>query len=135
VLVLVTRKKTVLYIEDDADVIAMFQVVFRGDPVNWAIAPNGIAGLRMVRELRPDLVILDLMLPDISGQEVFERMQADPQLKNIPVWVLTVKWWKANEYPWREPAIVSYTFKPFKPYEFRKRVLCWLGIEPQPIEF
>jgi CheY-like chemotaxis protein len=134
VLVLVTRKKTVLYIEDDADVIAMFRIVFRGDPVNWAIAPNGITGLRMVRELRPDLVILDLMLPDISGQEVFERMQADPQLKNIPVWVLTVKWWKANEYPWHEPAIVSYTFKPFKPHEFRKRVLCWLGIEPRPVK-
>jgi two-component system phosphate regulon response regulator PhoB len=107
----------------------MLQFLFRDDPVNCVVATNGTDGLRLACELLPDLVILDLMLPDISGHQVFLQMQSDPQLKDIPVWVLSVKWYKADSFPWREPAIVSYTFKPFAPYQFRERVLHWLGVE------
>lgn len=133
--VLMACKKTILYIEDDADVATMLQILFSDDPVEWVVATTGVEGLRMARELQPDLVILDLLLPDISGREVFLQMLADPQLKDIPVWVLSVHWWKADGFPWYAPSIVSYTFKPFKPHRFRRRVLHWLGIEPQLSEF
>ncbi len=106
--------------------------MFQDDPVNCVFAANGADGLRLARQLLPDLVFLDLMLPDISGRQVFLQMQSDPQLKDIPVWVLSVKWYKADGFPWHEPAIVSYTFKPFPPYQFRERVLRWLGIETLP---
>jgi two-component system OmpR family response regulator len=131
VLGLMSEIKTIIQVEDDADVAEMCRTLFEDCPVNWVIAPTGAEGLRMARELQPDLVVLDLMLPDLPGREVFLQMQADPQLKHIPVWVLSVIWWNANLFPWHEPAIVSYTFKPFEPYEFRDRVLRLLGMNVQ----
>ena len=121
--------KTIVHVEDNAEMAEMIQTLFEGYPINWAVAPTGTKGLQMTRELHPDLVLLDLMLPDIPGREVFLQMQADPQLKDIPVWVLSVIWWNANCYPWHEPAVVSYTFKPFEPYQLRDRMLHLLGIE------
>ena len=57
-------------------------------------------------------------------------MQADPQLKDIPVWVLNVHWYKADGFPWYAPSVVSYTLS-LKPHKFRERVLHWLRLEPQ----
>ena len=121
------QNKTVLHVEDDNDVAEMVQALFENDPVNWIVAPTGGEGLALARELDPDLVVLDLMLPDITGREFFLKMQDDPQLKDTPVWVLSVIWWNANRFPWHEPSIVSYTFKPFEPCEFRDRILKLLG--------
>ncbi len=123
--------KTILYIEDDVDVATMLQIMFRDDPINMVIAPTGAEGLEKARELTPDLIVLDLILPDMTGRDVFLQLQADVQLKDIPVWVLSVHWWKADGFPWYAPSVVSYTFKPFKPYRFRERVLHWLRLEPQ----
>lgn len=124
-----THTKTVVHVEDDLDVVDLLDVLFSDYAINWVNASTGTEGLELARELDPDLVVLDLMLPDIPGRDVFLRMQADPELKDIPVWVLSVVWANANLYPWREPAVVSYTFKPFDIYRFRDRVLDWLGIE------
>ena len=124
-----SHTKTVVHVEDDLDVAELLDVLFTDYPVDWVNAPSGTEGLEMARELDPDLVVLDLMLPDIPGRDVFLQMQADPELKHIPVWVLSVIWWNANLYPWHEPPVVSYTFKPFDLYEFRDRVLDWLGVE------
>ena len=124
-----TVAKTIIHVEDNVDVAEMCQFLFKDYPVEWIIAPTGADGLQMIRDLHPDLVVLDLMLPDIPGRQVFLRMQADSQLKDIPVWVLSVIWWNANRCPWYEPAIVSYTFKPFAPFQFRDRVLHLLGMD------
>ncbi len=121
--------KTVVHVEDDSDVARLLDILFSGYPVNWINASTGTEGLQLARELDPDLVVLDLMLPDIDGRDLFLQMQADPELRHIPVWVLSVLWWNANLYPWDEPTIVSYTFKPFDIYQFRDRLLNWLGIE------
>ncbi len=121
--------KTVVHVEDDVDVAFLVAFLFANSPVEWVNASTATEGLQLARELDPDLIILDLMLPDIPGRDLFLQMQADPDLRHIPVWVLSVMWWNANQFPWREPGIVSYTFKPFDAYQFRERVLDWLGIE------
>ena len=123
--------KTVVHVDDNPEMAEMVTALFSDCPVNWLIAPTGADGLRLARELQPDLVVLDLVLPDMSGRDVFLQMQADAQLKDIPVWVLSVIWWKANLFPWHEPSIVSYTFKPFDLVQFREQVLSLLGIELQ----
>jgi two-component system cell cycle response regulator DivK len=130
-LIFMLRTKTIVHVEDNEDVAEMMAVVFEDCPVNWITAPTGADGLRLARELHPDLVVLDLMLPDMSGRDVFLQMKDDPQLERIPVWVLSVIWWNANLFPWHEPSIVSYTFKPFDVYQFRDRVLDLLGIKLQ----
>jgi DNA-binding response OmpR family regulator len=121
--------KTVVHVDDNPDMAEMVTALFADYPINWLVAPTGSDGLRMARELQPDLVVLDLVLPDMSGRDVFLQMQADAELKDIPVWVLSVIWWKANLFPWHEPSIVSYTFKPFDLVQFREQVLNLLGIE------
>ncbi len=98
----------------------MLQIMFRNDPINMVVAPTGTEGLEKARELLPDLIVLDLILPDMTGREVSLQLQADVQLKDIPVWVLSAHWYKADGFPWYAPSIVSYTFKP---YRFRERVL------------
>jgi len=127
--ILMLRTKTIVHVEDNEDVAEMMAIVFEECPVNWITAPTGADGLRLARELHPDLVVLDLMLPDMPGRDVFLQMKDDPQLERIPVWVLSVIWWNANLFPWHEPSIVSYTFKPFDVYQFRDRVLDLLGIK------
>jgi CheY-like chemotaxis protein len=124
-------QKTVLHVDDNADIAEMLTALFADLPVEWVIAPTGEEGLHLARELRPDLIVLDLMLPDMSGRDLFLQMQSDPVLSDIPVWVLSVIWWNANLYPWHEPSIVSYTFKPFDVIRFRDRILQVLGIEMQ----
>ena len=54
-------------------------------------ASSGQEGLRLVQEIIPDLVLLDLMMPDMDGWEVYKAMRANEKLKNIPVIVITVK--------------------------------------------
>ena len=123
------REKTVLHIEDNSEIAEMVCVLFEDYPLNWVTARSGREGLQKAREVHPDLIVLDLMLPDIGGRELFLELQADPELKGIPVWVLSVIWWNADRFPWHEPSVVSYTFKPFEPYALRDRVLDLLGVE------
>jgi DNA-binding response OmpR family regulator len=122
-------EKTVLHIDDNQEITDLLVALFEDCPLNWVVARTGQEGLEKARERQPDLILLDLMLPDISGREVFMQIQADAELQHIPVWVLSVIWWNANRFPWHEPGIVSYTFKPFEPYELRDRVLDLLGVK------
>lgn len=124
-----SHTKTVVHVEDDEDFAEILDILFADYPVNWVTAATGEEGLKLARELSPDLVVLDLMLPDIPGRDVFLQMQAESELNSIPVWVLSIIWWQANLYPWNEPAIVSYTPKPFDAFRFRDGVLDMLGIE------
>jgi CheY-like chemotaxis protein len=84
-LIFMVRTKTVVHVEDNEDVAEMLAIVFDECPVNWIIAPTGADGLRLARELHPDLVVLDLMLPDMSGRDVFLQMKDDPQLERMPI--------------------------------------------------
>ena len=81
---------TVLYIEDNlSNVRLMERVLARRPGVTLCHAPGGSVGLEMVRERHPDLVLLDLHLQGMSGEEVLQRLSADPASRGIPVVVLT----------------------------------------------
>lgn len=80
-----------VYIEDDIDVIQLVQLILgsRGFRVFGAV--GGKEGLDMVRRIKPDVVLLDLMMPEIDGWDVYKAMKSDSELSCIPVIVITVK--------------------------------------------
>ena len=80
----------VLYIDDSAINTVLVERILASRPeVVFGSAPDGRSGLDRAQRLRPDLVLLDLTLPDISGEQVLARLRADPATRAIPVIVVS----------------------------------------------
>jgi DNA-binding response OmpR family regulator len=94
-------------------------------------ANGGIEGLDTVRRERPDLVLLDLMMPDMDGWEVYQQIKADASLRNIPVVVVTAKAQSIDKVLGLHIAKVDdYITKPFGPQELLESVEKILGVSP-----
>jgi DNA-binding response OmpR family regulator len=76
---------TILFVENDAVALTMYQKRLQREGFHVEIAEDGIAALRVLSEMTPDIVILDLMLPKFSGRDVFDYMRADTQFRKVPV--------------------------------------------------
>jgi len=83
-------ERTVVCIEDEPDMIALIKLALERHSVRLIGASGGQEGLDLVRRTKPDLVLLDLMMPDVNGAEVLRQMKADDSLTDIPVIVITV---------------------------------------------
>ena len=81
--------KTILVVDDEPDAIAFVREVLEGEGYQVNSAPDGSKGLSTMREAKPDLVILDVQMPEMDGFEVFQEMKKDEELKPIPVIMLT----------------------------------------------
>ncbi|MFF5289928.1 response regulator [Paractinoplanes globisporus] len=82
--------RTVLYIEDNPINTMLVERILRARPtVTFGSAPDGRTGLESVDRLRPDLVLLDLDLPDIDGEQVLAALRATPDTRDIPVIVIS----------------------------------------------
>jgi CheY-like chemotaxis protein len=115
--------KSVLCIEDETEMIDLMRLILsrRGYEVHGA--PGGVEGLKMVRELHPDLVLLDLMMPVMDGWEVYQQMKADESTRNIPVIVVTAKAQNIDKVLGLHIAKVDdYIAKPFSPQELLESV-------------
>src|SRR3989304_5435895 len=88
---MVGEPKRVVCIEDDPEMIDLVRLI-RGRKGFEVIGANGgVEGLEAVRREKPDLVLLDLMMPDMDGWEVYQQIKADETLRHIPVVVVTAK--------------------------------------------
>jgi DNA-binding response OmpR family regulator len=115
--------KHILCIEDEPEMIDLIRLILgrRGFDVHGAT--GGTEGLRMVRETHPDLVLLDLMMPDMDGWEVYQQMKADDATRNIPVIVVTAKAQNIDKVLGLHIAKVDdYIAKPFSPQELLNSV-------------
>lgn len=84
-------RKRVLYIEDEPDMLELVQIILGRAGFEVAGAANGQDGLQLARCQPPDLILLDLMLPDMDGWQVYHSLRAEESLKQIPVIVITAK--------------------------------------------
>lgn len=89
--------RKIVVIEDNLDASRLIKRVLQARSFEVHIANNGRQGLEIVRQVRPDLVITDLMMPDVDGFEVIDTLKADPDLQHIPVVVITAKELTARE--------------------------------------
>lgn len=76
---------TILFVENDAVALTMYQKRLQREGFHVETAEDGIAALKVLSEMTPDIVVLDLILPKFSGKDVFDYMRADAQFKEVPV--------------------------------------------------
>lgn len=117
------EKKVVVCIEDEPEMIDLVKLILRRSEFELVGAVGGRKGIEKVREIQPDLVLLDLMMPDIDGWEVYRQMKADDELKDIPVVVVTAKAQSIDKVLGLHIAKVDdYITKPFSPQELLESV-------------
>jgi DNA-binding response OmpR family regulator len=119
----------VICIEDEPEMIDLVQLILGRKGFDLVGAVGGREGLETVRRLKPDLVLLDLMMPDMDGWEVYQQMKADEELRNIPVIVVTAKAQSIDKVLGLHIAKVDdYVTKPFGPQELLQSVNKVLGL-------
>ncbi|OFX12935.1 MAG: two-component system response regulator [Chloroflexi bacterium RIFOXYC12_FULL_59_14] len=110
--------KQILCIEDEPEMIDLIRLILERRGFNVQGAAGGMEGIKKVRELLPDLVLLDLMMPDMDGWEVYQQMKADEATRGIPVIVVTAKAQSIDKVLGLHIAKVDdYIAKPFSPQE------------------
>ncbi len=111
-------KRRLLYIEDEQEMIDLVRLILGRRGFEIIGANGGRAGLDAVRRILPDLVLLDLMMPDMDGWDVYQQMKADELTQNIPVIVITAKAQSIDKVLGLHIAKVDdYISKPFSPQE------------------
>jgi DNA-binding response OmpR family regulator len=116
-------KKKVVCVEDESEIIDLIRLILGRKGFDLTGATGGLEGLETIRRVKPDLVLLDLMMPDMDGWEVYQQMKADPELKNIPVIVVTAKAQSIDKILGLHIAKVDdYVTKPFGPQELLQSV-------------
>ncbi len=114
-------KAHVLCIDDEPGVVELVTLILKSQGIKVEGVHTGAAGLEAMRHKVPDAIILDVMMPEMDGWEVYKQMQADDKLKDIPVIILTARDSTFEEIIARERAGVSdYVTKPFLPNDLRE---------------
>ncbi len=111
-----TPKHRILCIEDETEMIDLIRIILGRKGFEVEGATGGEDGLKKVHERKPDLVLLDLMMPDIDGWEVYQQMKADETTRDIPVIIVTAKAQNIDKVLGLQIARVDdYISKPFSP--------------------
>ena len=120
---MVEAKKTVVCIEDEPEMVDLIKLILGRKGFELIGAMGGREGLDAIRRVKPDLVLLDLMMPDMDGWEVYQQIKADEELKRIPVIVVTAKAQSIDKVLGLHIAKVDdYVTKPFGPQELLQSV-------------
>jgi two-component system response regulator VicR len=120
----------VVVIENESQVVELLRLILRHAEIEVFTALDGKSGLEMIREVRPDLVMLDIMMPNMNGWEVYDAMRSDAELKFIPVIIESVLPERfEHEVTFAESPIDHYFHKPFDTTRLRREVGRMLGNE------
>jgi two-component system response regulator MtrA len=112
-------RSRILVVDDDSALAEMLTIVLRGEGFDSAVVRDGSHALDAFREVRPDLVLLDLMLPGMSGLDVCKLIRAE---SGVPIIMLTAKTDTVDVVLGLESGADDYVMKPFKPKELTARV-------------
>ena len=115
-------KPRILLIEDERDIQELLQYNLEKEGFELAFCREGGTGLDMARKLRPDLILLDVMIPGMGGKEVCKRLKADPFTEPIPVIFLTARSEEIDKMIGFELGADDYVTKPFSPRELIARI-------------
>jgi len=125
--------KRVLLIEDDPDIVELLRYNLEKEGFEVEGVSDGETGLRVLREHTPDLLILDLMLPRLSGLEICKATRNDATLENLPIIMLTARGEEADRVVGLELGADDYVTKPFSVREMTARVKALLR-RTEPVE-
>jgi diguanylate cyclase (GGDEF)-like protein len=114
--------ETILVVDDDPDIARFVEVNLRSAGYDVAVAADGEEALDRAQEMRPDLVLLDVMMPRIDGFEVAQRLRRNPQTANTSIIMLTAKALSTDKVLGLTAGADDYIIKPFDPIELLARV-------------
>ena len=120
-------EKTVLIVEDEADAAELFAEMMRVSGFRVQKTSSSAPALAMMTEEKPDIVLLDIMMPEISGLDILRQMRNDPALANIPVVVVSAKSMPADIRNGMEAGASTYLTKPVGFLELKEAVERALG--------
>jgi two-component system cell cycle response regulator DivK len=119
--------KKVLIVEDNELNMKLFHDLLEANGINTVQTRDGKLAVDMAREHKPDLIIMDIQLPEISGLEITQMLKADDELKHIPVIAVTAFAMKGDEQKIREGGCEDYISKPISVSRFLEVVRKHLG--------
>ncbi len=126
--------KRVLIIEDDRDIVELVRYNLANEGFQVSAAADGSAGLAAVKKSPPDVLLLDLMLPKLSGLEICKEIRRDAALNRLPILMLTARGDEADRVVGLEMGADDYVTKPFSPRELVARVKALLRRAEPPEE-
>ncbi len=112
----------ILIVDDETDLLKLLDFSMRGAGFETVLARNGKDALNLARQQKPDLILLDLMLPDIQGIDVCRTLKVDPLTRSIPIIMVTAKSAEIDRVVGFELGADDYVSKPFSPRELVLRV-------------
>jgi len=122
------NNRHILCIEDEPEMIELVRLILERKGFQVTGALGGKQALEVLKEEKPDLILLDLMMPDMDGWEVYRQVKADPRLASIPVIVVTAKAQSIDKVLGLHIAKVEdYVTKPFGPQELLASIAKVLG--------
>jgi DNA-binding response OmpR family regulator len=115
-------RETILVVDDEADVVDLVRYHLSRAGFDVDVASNGMAALHAARQRRPDAIVLDIMLPQMSGTEVLQKLRLEIDTAKIPVLMLTAKGLLSERLAGLELGVDDYITKPFSPRELVLRI-------------
>ena len=128
--------KTILIVDDEPDIVSYLEMILQDNGYATTTAANGDQALEQVRSQPPDLVTLDISMPEVSGTRFYKELKTDPELKDIPVFIVTgVTGMGGDKFAYKNflsnrslvPAPEGYFPKPIDREEFIKAIREVLG--------
>jgi two-component system alkaline phosphatase synthesis response regulator PhoP len=126
----VSRRHRVVIVEDEPHIVLSLEFLLERAGYETASAVDGETGLALIRRVRPDVVLLDVMMPRLNGYEVCRAVKDDPELTAIPVIMLSAKGQEVEILRGLELGAAAYVTKPFGNAEILEAVRAALA--PQP---
>jgi two-component system alkaline phosphatase synthesis response regulator PhoP len=117
-----TNHKKILIVEDEQDILQLVKLYLEKEGLRPVTAMNGLEALKKVKEDKPDLVVLDLMLPEMDGLEVCKRLRSAADTAMLPIIMLTAKAEESDTIVGLELGADDYVTKPFSPKALVARV-------------
>lgn len=108
---------TVMVVDDSVTLREMIADLLKGRGLNVTVASDGVEALEQIKANRPDLVVLDIVMPRMNGYEVCRRLKSDPKTQNLPVVMCSSKSEEFDRYWGMKQGADAYIAKPFHPQE------------------
>ncbi len=119
--------KKILIVDDEQDIVESLRFVLEAAGYTCYCAYNGEDGLHLAKEIIPDLIILDVMMPKINGYKISRLLKFDNKYKNIPILMVTARSQEEDKLIGEETGADEYITKPFDLEEVVSRVNSYLG--------
>ena len=119
--------KTVMIVEDNELNMKLFRDLIEAHGYRTVQTRSGLTATELARETRPDLILMDIQLPEISGLDVTRQLKADPELRSIPVIAVTAFAMKGDEERIRQGGCEAYISKPISVVRFIETIKSFLG--------